>query len=731
MPRYSKFGQLDDVINEDGDTGFVRINNRLRPDQLQRGEVAVSENGRMDVDGAWQTRKGINSLGPTLTANTSSIRLTDPAVWKLYSGTPVSISSATRTTSGADGLITVVTSSAHGFSSDTLVYVYGLTGTVDPNGNRLITVTATDTFTFIIPGGAGSETYGGTGNVKAAALSSTQTTGVYGSCIFSDPSSESANYIIRATNQEAIATPVAGGASTSIAYPAGVSISGDVELLQCFDKVFIFRDGEVALEWDGDLSGSLTFTAVSSGVYSQPQYLNDAANTTIVDGVATVTHALGHGLSVGDKVWVIDRGATYLEESREYTVSAVNSNIEFEVVAQVDDASVTAVVWSKRISDGLGFIHMPYPAWGLYHQRRLWVPYRYEPDATGAPDRNVRDELIASDILDSNTYDHLENQFRITAGTADYLVGGLAFAEDNLLVFNRRSIHLISGISGSLRDTTVNLVTGELGCVARKSIVQVGNQVLFLSDNGVYAAAFGDLYNLRGAGVPLSESINETIARINPDYAYKAVAAYLNNRYYIAVPLDNNTDNNALLVYNFLNQGWESMDTVDSTSWRIQNLLIGENGGLASIYTISPSGSIHVLDGREDANDYLSLYAGIDPTTYPVESSVTLRQYTFGTMERKKFNSYGIHLESSASESSDASIAVEVENPDSSETLTTVSALLGSNLAVAEDASLRGRIGNKRGYGIQLTINPTNGRPKLRAARVQAALTNPTITQTS
>jgi hypothetical protein len=374
---------------------------------------------------------------------------------------------------------------------------------------------------------------------------------------------------------------------------------------------------------------------------------------------------------------------------------------------------------------------MPAPGWGYYHQRRLWVPYWYEPGSGSYTDRNVRDEIIASDILDSDTYDRIQNQYRITAGVADNVVGLQAFSEDNLLVFNRNSIHLVRGISGSVADTAVQMITSEVGCVARRSILQIGNQVLFLSDNGVYAAAFGDLYNLRGAGVPLSEPIAATIQRINKDYADRAVAAYFNNRYYLAVPLDASTTNNAILIYNFLNQGWESLDTTGQTGWEIDNFIVADNSGLASLYTISPSGSIHEIDAREDGNDNLSLFAGISPAIYPISSSVTTRQYAYGVMDRKKFNSYEFHIESSASESSNATFSAEVENPDAIVDLGTLSSLFGSNLAVAEDASLRGRIGNKRGYGIQMTVAPTNGRPKLRAVKVQAMITDPTISQAS
>jgi hypothetical protein len=470
---------------------------------------------------------------------------------------------------------------------------------------------------------------------------------------------------------------------------------------------------------------------VASGVYTQPVYFDGAGNASITDGVVTIT-ANSHGLSVGDTVYVIDRASSELQEGDfPYTVSEVPTANSFKFLGQVPDIASDRIVVSKKISSGKGFIHMPAPGWGYYHQRRLWVPYWYEPGAGSYSDRSVRDEIIASDILDSDTYDRIQNQYRITAGVADYVVGLQAFAEDNLLVFNRNSIHLVRGISGSVADTSVQMVTSEVGCVARRSILQIGNQVLFLSDNGVYAAAFGDLYNLRGAGVPLSEPIAATIQRINKDYADRAVAAYFDNRYYLAVPLDASTTNNAILIYNFLNGGWESLDSTGQTGWVIDNFVVAENSGFASLYTVSPNGSIHRLDGREDGNDNLSIFAGVPATIYPISSSVTTRQYSYGTMDRKKFNSYEFHIESSASESSNATFSAEVENPDSTSALGTLSGLLGSNLAVAEDASVRGRIGNKRGYGIQMTVAPTNGRPKLRAVKVQAMLTDPTISQAS
>ena len=62
MSRYRSYGKLDDQYRSDGDTAFIRMNARLRPSQLQAGEVQLSQNGRMDRDGTWQPRKGLLTL---------------------------------------------------------------------------------------------------------------------------------------------------------------------------------------------------------------------------------------------------------------------------------------------------------------------------------------------------------------------------------------------------------------------------------------------------------------------------------------------------------------------------------------------------------------------------------------------------------------------------------------------------------------------------------------------
>ncbi|CAB4150863.1 hypothetical protein UFOVP574_42 [uncultured Caudovirales phage] len=726
MARYNSFGEKDSQFNDEVDIGFSRINARLRPDQLKTGELAVSINGRMDIDGAWQPRKGTNAFGPEL-GNSGEALIVPFYIW-----TNRTISSATRNTT----TVTITTSVNHGFTTNTLVGIYGLTGSVNPNGNRTITVTASNRFTFTIANATGSETYsiGGT-NFAGAPFISSNINNAYGSCLFSDPSDDNDEYFIIALNSKAIAVNCTTGTSTDIAYPSGLTITDSVEMIQAFNKVFIFRDGLTAFSWNGSFTGTPAFIKVANGTYANTVYFDAVNNTVIADGVATVT-ATSHGLSVGRQIFVIDNGSTLLTENGAgYTIASVPNANTFTFFAQTQDHNSDTVVYSVAQSQGIGFVRMPAPPWGVYHQRRIICPYYYTSTGTSGSEtitsRNVRDELIFSDVFDSDTYDHIQNQFKVTAGIADYLQYVHPFTDDNAVVLNRNSIHLLSGLSGSLTDITLKEITREAGLVARRSVVTIANQIFFLSDNGVYATAFGDLYNLRGAGLPLSDPIDPIIRQINKAYADKSVAIYHNNRYYIAIPLGTSTYNNAILVYNLLNQGWESVDLIEQDGWDVANFITSGAGGVNRLFVINRFGGINELESRVDDVDNIYTFPGLPSRFFHVESEALTREFTFQSPERKKFNSFEIHTESSESNNSDATIDAVSENLDNDFELGTVSGILGEVLPVGEDASLRGRIGNIRAYGMQLRYTPTAGRPKLRLVKLTASPTFRALTQAS
>jgi hypothetical protein len=102
--------------------------------------------------------------------------------------------------------------------------------------------------------------------------------------------------------------------------------------------------------------------------------------------------------------------------------------------------------------------------------------------------------------------------------------------------------------------------------------------------------------------------------------------------------------------------------------------------------------------------------------------------FTYGITDRKRYNNFELQIESAPDLQTDALITAEGENIDGKFSLGTVSGKLGAPLEAGEDASIRGRLGLNRSYGLQFTIAPTQGRPRVRTIRVSASITNRAIT---
>jgi hypothetical protein len=842
LSRYTRYGANDDPIQDDMDAGFLGFNTYSRPDQLPSGMLANSSNGRIGKNGEWQVRKGINVIkapfasgDDVLRLPTTSEVLANPKVVGLL---PTTIQSASLASNKV--LIVINDPSVelgHVFAVGDQITVQGLAGSLTPDPNGLHTLTAVTSSTgiktleYALTGSNTTYTAALTlpfnlVNSSTPALTAlaepsvigfnmlllqSNVTAVYSSTTFSDPNQDNNQFIVLASNVSAVATDLNDtSVSITMGYPLNENVPPASSMLQAFNKLFIFRDGQTALENDnffspiliasssidtstvvtvntaadhnlsiGDaitISGVTDFTAgedpngtfsiatvpsgtsftyviagssstavpaftvgaasfispgfklVASGQYTQPTPLA-LTDLDYASGIATATASTAavSTLLVGDTLTFTDAGSSTYAIGDTVRVRSIESTTTFTFVTDKKDLTNKNGIVQKQVSVGLGFSHMPAPEYAAYHQRRLVMPFKYRvEDAVDTfTYRKILDEVIISDILDSDTYDKIYGQYRFNAGTADFNVALHSFSDDKLLVFNRNSVHLVGGAGA---NATVQLITNEVGCVARQSIVQIGNNILFLSDNGVYGANFQDLYNLRGNEVPLSSPINPIIQRINRDVWDKSVGVYFDNRYYLAVPLDGSQVNNAILIFNFINKQWESIDTVNSlaTGWNIANLIVAGKKSDRAVYAVNTLGGLHRLDARVGASDLLSTEIPVQgqeaSVAYDIPASVTTRQFTMGSMDRKRWNSFELHVQSSVDNESDLSISAELENIDASVNLGTLNELnSGTNLAIDEDVSVRGRIGNKRAYGMQITLNNTVGRPRFRGIKIGAA----------
>ena len=766
MARYDTYTRFDDRMLEELDRGFIGFNNRLRPDQLTSGILFDSQNGRMAQNGEWQTRKGIDNIKAPLIAGGSALTL------------PFDLDDG-----GTEPQL----------NDDAVNEVYGSCIFSDPNDeSESYIILAANTKAVAIKVSDPSTEYDLAYPGGATISSAVEMVQAFNKLIIFRKGDTPFEKDLSATNinTEPTLDKVDSGEysqPTQIVCAAGEfalienrGIVHQTDGVSQGDIISVVGDKTLSADQTSGLvigerltiakvftAGSTTsITAATASVVSGGEF----------DGLYKVTAtASGHGKNVGDPITIAGFGDTKIDGKR-FVSEVSGSNIIFYVPQNpsttisgdetlalaagfefyldpsktsthiTDGQSLTSTpVFARKVSEGLGFTHMPAPEYGVYHQRRLAVPYRFSVDDPfdTYSDRKIFDEILLSDILDTDTYDQVYGQFRFNAGKSDFNVGMLSFSDDKLVVFNRNSIHIVVG-NGDLGGFQSQLLTDEVGLTARNSVIQVGNQIIFLSDNGVYGLSFVDLYNLRGNEVPLSESIQKTIDTINKAHVDKASAVYFDNKYYLAVPTGTSTVNNTLLIYNFLNKSWESIDTVNNvdtdgnsfSSFEFTKLLVAGKGLKRGVYVTNTDGGIHRLEVFADGID--RVITDIGSTTEKetrVQGSATTRMFTLGSIDRKKFNNFELHLQSGPDNSSDVSIAATTENLDSKVLdengelvdgaidLKKASNYIGTVIAPDEDVSVRGRIGNKRAYGLQVTLTSILGRPRFRSLKIAGAET--------
>lgn len=423
-----------------------------------------------------------------------------------------------------------------------------------------------------------------------------------------------------------------------------------------------------------------------------------------------------------------------------------------DVVQAIDKVFITRG-FSKRpllwdMTSGAGSITALPPTAGAGHQfpncagllfyaNRLIARGAHHAEQVSYPNtlRNY-DTVSVSNFLDYQEWAALD-AFTINNGSNDQIVGIAPWTLNEFLVFMRNSIFYISVGNGRYAtsdalasDAILRTMVSDLGCSAKRTIVQANGGVVFLSDNGVYflqpsQVGSNESTRLMSVADPMSAPIDDVIQRINKNYSSRSVATYWNNRYYLAVPLDSSVDNNAILVYNFILNAWESVD-VYPAGFDIMNFLIAKKDNQRRMFGIDTDQGIFLMeqlnwDEYGDATGYAVLPFYI-PITLPatatftpnaINATLVTRVYSFGAsaVGEKRFSTAEVDLVADAG--SQVTTAINVLNPDVFETIDTFGA------STTEDSTRRNPI-RKMGSGIQLQFSTNNLRPSIRSAYVYA-----------
>lgn len=180
-----------------------------------------------------------------------------------------------------------------------------------------------------------------------------------------------------------------------------------------------------------------------------------------------------------------------------------------------------------------------------------------------------------------------ESFFEVRTDDGDRITGHKNF-NDELIVFKRHSFHKLLGDSANNYD--LSEISTEYGALSNKAIVEYRNKLLFLDEKGIveFNGASWDI---------ISHEVEPIFRRMNIEAAIENAAAVhydFRNQIWFGIPLDDSTENNFTVVYDYLIDAWTFFDGFNPASFAMakqglsrDNLWVGDYSGQVSYF--SPS----------------------------------------------------------------------------------------------------------------------------------------------
>jgi hypothetical protein len=381
-----------------------------------------------------------------------------------------------------------------------------------------------------------------------------------------------------------------------------------------------------------------------------------------------------------------------------------------------DYSSPTDFVVKANGSPGAGRIQCPNTDFGVFFRNRLIIPQPTDSNYT----------VLMSDLLDTDNYYPAESQFRINKGSADKLVGFFPYQEDQLIVFMRNSIHMINNIATTSAANTYE-ITRQHGCVARKSIAQSGPQTFFLSDNGVIVLSPGTdpakgigvaISKVSGETIPMTRPIQDQFDEVNFAHADKSCGVVYDNKYYLAVPTGSSTVPNKIFIFNLLTSTWVSVDDYPTMSgslaFHVDDFVIcshGSNPTRRRLFACNDTGW-YLMEENSIDDSGRKIGSTSESGTTAIAGKLKSRSMTFGDISVKSWKRGQLGVNTVNGDA--FNVKVNTLDPDSSTTVLTHTA------TGTEEALFRFGTGRTRGYGANIEVSVTAGRPSFRHLSLEA-----------
>lgn len=192
--------------------------------------------------------------------------------------------------------------------------------------------------------------------------------------------------------------------------------------------------------------------------------------------------------------------------------------------------------------------------------------------------------------------------FNVSPGFGGDITGLLAFTDNYLIIYKERCVRRLSGVSPFGSSATepfqIAAVSNDFGCIAPRSIVQVGIDHYFLSEDGIRSLQTTQAYGGIDPGQP-TYAIQNFINSLNQNDSiiYEAVAILDRDRKQIrlAVPTSTGTENNAIIILHTVTQGISIIPSgdIEATSLAVVSRSIYHGDSSGQVYLHGNSNSFN------------------------------------------------------------------------------------------------------------------------------------------
>ena len=246
---------------------------------------------------------------------------------------------------------------------------------------------------------------------------------------------------------------------------------------------------------------------------------------------------------------------------------------------------------------------------------------------SGAPYPN---RIYWSAIGDPTTWDTV-NDFIEVPGQGNVI--GLADLGDALIIFKERGLFFLTGWGDTdwrITATSSNVanLSEQVGCIAPRGIVRVGNEVWFIDDEAIIRRIYQTDFDPFRRDV-ISTKLVGTLDGMNKVQLKKAIATSWNDKVYFGIPFGASTDNDLMLVFDI-----KASKRTGGEAWTTYT---GWNPSVMALYDTSTTPEMYF----GDINGKIFRHNGVDDDGVAVDARWDGRDEDFDRPERYKRHRFG------------------------------------------------------------------------------------------